>query len=225
MSILELRSVTKYVGADVVLNNITLTIPQSRIVLIRGRSGVGKSTLARIVALLVKPDSGEVYFKGLNTTKMNDSELSSIRLKYIGYVDQEYTLIPELTVYQNIELPLRLLGVSKQHRHELVEWVIEGLELRELRDRRIMELSGGQRQRVAIARALVKKPVLFVADEPFANLDDVTTDIVLDFIRETTREIKMGVLITTVELITSYEVDEEYILENTSLKRSSSKVE
>lgn len=219
MAILELRSVRKAVGGDVVLRDVNLVLEASRLVAIRGRSGVGKTTLARIAALLLKPDSGLVYFNGLETSKLSESELSSTRLKYIGYVDQDCSLIEELTVWENIELPLRLMNIERSSRAGIIGEVLEVLGLRGLEGRRPRELSGGQRQRVVLARALVKKPILLVADEPYAHLDDETVKVVMGYIRQLVSVSGLAVLITTTDLYAGMNVDEDYYLVNGVLEK------
>lgn len=220
MNTLELQGVAKKINGERVLENIDLTIPRGVIVVVRGRSGVGKSTLAKIAALIIDPDSGRVVFNGRDVSGLSEHEKSALRLRYIGYVDQDCTLINELTVWENIELPLKLLGVEKNRRIEIVNSVVEALGLKGLEYRRPRELSGGQRQRVAIARALAKKPLLLVADEPLAHLDDETARIVLDYIREVAGETGMSVLMTTTDLYTRLEVDRDYLLVNGVLREN-----
>ena len=220
MNTLELQGVAKKINGERVLENIDLAIPRGVIVVVRGRSGVGKSTLAKIAALIIDPDSGRVVFNGRDVSGLSEHEKSALRLRYIGYVDQDCTLINELTVWENIELPLKLLGVEKNRRVEIVNSVVEALGLKGLEYRRPRELSGGQRQRVAIARALAKKPLLLVADEPLAHLDDETARIVLDYIREVVGETGMSVLMTTTDLYTRLEVDRDYLLVNGVLREN-----
>lgn len=220
MNTLELQGVAKKINGERVLENIDLTIPRGVIVVVRGRSGVGKSTLAKIAALIIDPDSGRVVFNGRDVSGLSEHEKSALRLRYIGYVDQDCTLINELTVWENIELPLKLLGVEKNRRIEIVNSVVEALGLKGLEYRRPRELSGGQRQRVAIARALAKKPLLLVADEPLAHLDDETARIVLDYIRKVAGETGMSVLMTTTDLSTRLEVDRDYLLVNGVLREN-----
>jgi ABC-type lipoprotein export system ATPase subunit len=214
-----LQDVYKAIDSEVVLRGVDLQISSGVLVAVRGRSGVGKTTLARVAALLLKPDKGSVAFMGLNTRKLGDAETSALRLRYIGYVDQECTLIEELTAWENAELPLKLLGVDERIREEALSEVFEALGLRKLEYRKPRELSGGQRQRVVLARALVKKPRLLVADEPFAHLDDQTTRMVFEHVRALAEENGMSVLITTTDLYTRMDVDEDYILENGTLRR------
>lgn len=214
MYLLKLVGVLKVIGGEPILRDLNLEVPESATVLVRGKSGVGKSTLARIAALLWKPDNGTVFFNGIDTRTLSEKKRSEMRLKYIGYVDQECTLMPELTVLENIELPVLLLGVEKKKRRELVNSVLEALGLKGLEYRYPDELSGGQKQRAVIAMALVKEPRLLVADEPFSNLDDETAKSVLDYIRRLSRSNRLSALITTVDLYGKYQVDYEYVLEN-----------
>ena len=219
MSVLELQGVRKTIGGDTVLRGVELSLGPGRVVAVRGRSGVGKTTLAKVAALLLKPDSGLVYFNGLDTSKLSESELSSTRLKYIGYVDQDCSLIDELTVWENIELPLRLMNIERSNRAGIIGEVLEVLGLKGLESRRPRELSGGQRQRVVLARALVKKPILLVADEPFAHLDDETVRVVMGYIRQLASVSGLAVLITTTDLYAGMDVDEDYYLVNGVLVR------
>lgn len=222
-TVLKLANVVKSFSGSRVLRGVSLEVPKSTVVLVRGRSGAGKTTLAKISALLLEPDSGQVLFNGLNVLQASRAERSKIRLKYIGYVDQEFTLIGELTVRENIELPLALLSVDKSRRSQAVNEVIERLELKGLAYKYPDELSGGQRQRVAIARALVKGPQLLVADEPFSNLDRLTALSVLEYIMQLSRERGLSAIVTTVELSEEYNADIEYILEGGELRPASRK--
>lgn len=200
-----------------VLREIDLIIEESAIVLIRGRSGVGKTTLAKIAALLTLPDSGTVKFIG--KTVESNRQASRFRLHDIGYVDQECTLIPELTVRENIELPLRMLRARRRTQVDVLYEVLDLLGLRELQNKYPHQLSGGQRQRVAIARAIVKIPRLLVADEPFSNLDQETVNNILAYFKKLTRELGLAVLITTVDLYTDYATNADYLLNAGRLTR------
>lgn len=204
MELLELRNVSKVVGNELVLVSVSLNLRSGDVLVVRGRSGVGKTTLAKIASLQLVPDEGSVKFMGVDSTNLNDDLRSFLRLKYIGYVDQEYALLPRLTVYENVELPLALLGVPRKERRDRVRYVLDQVGLGGLEDRYPTELSGGERQRVAIARALVKKPRLLVADEPFSNLDEITTSRIVSLLKNLLPE--TAILITTTDLSTDYGV-------------------
>lgn len=203
-SLLELRNVSKIVGNEPVLTSVSLDLRRGEVLVVRGRSGVGKTTLAKIASLQLKPDGGSLKFMSTDLTDSSDALKSLLRLKYIGYIDQEYTLLPRLTVYENVELPLTLLGVPKKERRSRVSEVLSQVGLGGLENRYPDELSGGERQRVAIARALVKKPKLLVADEPFSNLDEITTSKIVDLFKTLVSEVKAAILITTTDLNADY---------------------
>jgi len=211
-TVLALRSVCKVVGSEAVLRGVDLELKPGDAVVVRGRSGVGKTTLAKIASVLILPDSGSVEFLGVEVSRASDAVRSSLRLKYIGYVDQEFTLLPKLTIYENLELPLTLLGVPKSERSVRVRELLNRLNLEGHEDRYPSELSGGERQRVAIARALIKKPKLVVADEPFSNLDDLTVSTVVELIREVVSEVGASVLITTTDLVSDYGIGVSRVL-------------
>ncbi|MFZ8783831.1 MAG: ATP-binding cassette domain-containing protein, partial [Desulfurococcaceae archaeon] len=160
-----------------------------------------------------------VVFLNRDVSRAGDSERAHLRLRYIGYIDQECALIEELSVRENIELSLRLVGAESSR--DAVREVLEVLGLKGLENRRPRELSGGQRQRVVIGRALVKRPVLLVADEPFAHLDEETARSIMNYIRSLVTSSGMSVLITTTDLYTPLSVDRDYILENGVLRERS----
>ncbi len=209
---LVLEKVSKTLGNTKVLDGVTLSVESGEFVIVRGRSGVGKSTLARIAALILKPDSGRVLFNSVDVSGLSDSELSKLRLKYVGYVDQYFTLINSYTVYENVELPLRIMGLPAGERRKRVEDVLSLLGLNEFANSLPEELSGGQKQKVAIARAIVKKPALLVADEPTSNLDNYSEAMVISLFRRLAVEEGVAVLMTTTDLITRFPTDRDLIL-------------
>ena len=214
MSLLKLVNIWKKYSGEYILKGIHLEVSEGKVVLIRGRSGVGKSTLAKIACLLMKPNMGSVIYRGNDVWRLSESRRASIKLKEIGYIDQSYTLLPELTVWENIELPLKILGVDKEERRKIIVELIETFEINGLEDHYPDQLSGGQRQRVAIARALAKKPKLLIADEPYSNLDDKIIEVIHSYIKSTVKKNKVATIITTVDLQTFYDVDEEYVLKD-----------
>jgi len=216
-NILELRKITYYRSGETILENISLTIASGEIIVVRGRTGVGKTTLAKIAALLLKPSTGQVFYMGEDITDKNREKLARIRLQYIGYVDQSYKLITTLTILENITLPLRLLGHKKEEAIEKALRMMEELGIKNTMNKYPTQVSGGQRQRAAIARALIKNPKLLVLDEPFSNLDEETTEIVYSVIQNYAREKRAGVLITTTDLYTKYNCDEDYLIKDRKL--------
>ncbi len=210
--IIELKKICFIRFKEQILRNLTLSINEGETIIIRGRSGVGKTTLAKIAALLIKPSSGKVFFRGKDVTIINEYRRSILRLKYIGYIDQYFKLIPTLTIIDNVSLPLRLIGVKKQEAYIKATKLLKELNIHNVKDRYPHEVSGGQRQRAAIARALIKKPLLIVADEPFSNLDDQTTSKILSILRNYAKNNKAGILITTTDLYTKYVCNHDYLL-------------
>jgi len=179
----RIREVTKeyHLGGEVVraLRGITIDLPEGDYVAIMGASGSGKSTLLNLLGCLDRPTTGTILLGDADVAKLNDDGLSEIRASRIGFVFQSYNLIPQLTVLENIEVPLyyqgRLSAESRQRCRELAEMVGLGDRLKH----RPTQLSGGQQQRVAIARSLANDPFFILADEPTGNLDSVTTAEIL----------------------------------------------
>ena len=166
------------------LNNITFSVEKGEFVAIMGPSGCGKSTLLNILGLLDEPDSGEYYFEGIATAGMNEHRRTRLRKGRIGFVFQSFNLIEELTVYENIELPLLALRVRPSERKQKVTAVMESMQIGHRRDHFPQQLSGGQQQRVAIARAVVPDPALILADEPTGNLDSANGEEVMHLLEQ-----------------------------------------
>lgn len=187
--VIKLVNVSKvYVSAGGVqtwaLRNINLSIRRGEMISIMGPSGHGKSTLLYVIGTLERPTSGKVFIDNVDTTLLNDEELSKLRNSKIGFVFQQYNLINRMTVEENIELPLIKLGIPRSKRKELVRDALlkVGGDLSWL-SKRPVQLSGGQQQRVAIARALVTNPSIILCDEPTGALDSKSSEIVLDILR------------------------------------------
>ena len=164
---------------------INTAIERGEFTAICGPSGSGKTTLLNIIGCIDRADSGRIILDGTDILGKNSDELAYLRREYFGFIFQTYNLIPVLSVYENVELPLKLL--RKYSGDEIRKFVMEALEkvgLLGLEDRKPLELSGGQQQRVSIARALVKKPKIILADEPTANLDSVNGESVVHLMEE-----------------------------------------
>ena len=213
--ILELRNVWKSYGGMPVLKGVNLRLSKGSLTVVRGRSGAGKSTLARIAGLLTKPDKGEIFFNSSSVNGLSDDELASLRLNYVGFVFQFFNLIPTLTVLENVELPLAIVGLSSSERRARALRALRELGVEELANRFPETLSGGERQRVAIARAIVNSPKILIADEPTSQLDDESAYRVIELIRELNRDSDITVLLTTTELWgDALEGSVEYLLKN-----------
>ena len=174
------------VGNQVVhaLDEVDLVINENEYVSIMGVSGSGKSTLLNILGLLDTPTSGDYILSGINTSKMDDDEMAGIRSTKIGYVFQSFHLIPRLTAFENIEMPMILSGIHPKERSNMVNFALERVGLTDRSDHRPEQLSGGQRQRVAIARSIVMEPDVLLADEPTGNLDSTSGKEVVKLIEE-----------------------------------------
>ena len=174
------------VGNQVVhaLDEVDLVINENEYVSIMGVSGSGKSTLLNILGLLDTPTSGDYILSGINTSKMDDDEMAGIRSTRIGFVFQSFHLIPRLTAFENIEMPMILSGIHPKERSNMVNFALERVGLTDRSDHRPEQLSGGQRQRVAIARSIVMEPDVLLADEPTGNLDSTSGKEVVKLIEE-----------------------------------------
>jgi len=166
------------------LNRVDFEVKKGEFVAIMGPSGCGKSTLLNILGLLDNPSSGNYYFDGIDVTRFNESQRTNIRKGNIGFVFQSFNLIDELTVYENIELPLIAMKVPGSARSEKVEGILEQMRIAHRRKHFPKQLSGGQQQRVAVARALITDPKLILADEPTGNLDSVNGEQVMRLLED-----------------------------------------
>ena len=198
--LIELRDVYKIypMGAEAVhaLDGVSLTIDRGEFVAIVGQSGSGKSTAMNIIGCLDVPTSGIYRLGGVDVSTMDDDQQAEIRNKMLGFIFQQYNLIPKLTVLENVELPLLYAGVPGQERRERAIRALERVGLAEKQRNLPSQLSGGQQQRVSIARALAGEPSVILADEPTGALDSRTGREVLAFLQKLNREGDTVVLIT-----------------------------
>ncbi|ATG79129.1 ABC transporter ATP-binding protein [Pseudoalteromonas sp. 1_2015MBL_MicDiv] len=178
------------------LSNITLTVKEGDFLAIMGPSGCGKSTLLSILGMLDSPTSGSFEFAGTDIAGYSEKQLAELRKASIGFVFQSFNLIDELTVYQNVELPLQYQKISKSERKERVETILKRVGIDHRGDHLPQQLSGGQQQRVAVARALVINPKLILADEPTGNLDSKNGDEVMAMLRELNKEGTTVIMVT-----------------------------
>lgn len=203
MPIAELKDVKKIypLGKTLVhaLKGVSFAIEKGDFVSIAGPSGSGKSTILNLLGCVDTASSGQVLINGVDTSSLNDRQITKLRHEVLGFIFQSFNLIPVLNVYENVEFPL-LLGKSRASKQERKDWVnhlINAVGLTEWQSHKPNELSGGQRQRVAIARALATKPSIVMADEPTANLDSVTSQAIIELMKKMNRELNTTFIFST----------------------------
>lgn len=205
MQILEMKNIVKtyLMGEEkqTVLKNVNFSINEGEFISILGPSGSGKSTLMNIIGCLDVPTSGEYILNGNEVKDLEEAELARIRNKEIGFVFQQFQLLPRLSALQNVELPLIYAGVKEKDRKERAKEMLIRVGLGEKLKNRPNQLSGGQQQRVAIARALVTHPTIILADEPTGALDQKTGHQIMDLFKELNREGRTIIIITHDEKI------------------------
>lgn len=188
----------------IALNKLSFVVQEGEFVAVMGPSGCGKSTLLNILGLLDDPDGGSFVFNGIEVAGFNERKRADLRKHNIGFVFQSFNLIDELTVFENVELPLIYTGVKTAERKERVDAVLEKMQIMHRRNHFPQQLSGGQQQRVAVARAVVNKPKLILADEPTGNLDSSNGNEVMDLLTE------LNEAGTTIIMVTHSEHDAKY---------------
>lgn len=200
-ALIELKHIYKiyYLGGEEIRasDDVSLTICRGEFVAIVGKSGSGKSTLMNIIGALDVPSMGEYYLGGEDVSDMTDKELAHIRNKMIGFIFQQYNLLPKLNILENVELPLLYAGVSASERKERAMASLRKVGLEEKWRNFPNQLSGGQQQRVAIARALASKPAILLADEPTGNLDSKTSQEVLGLLKLTNSRFSQTIVMIT----------------------------
>jgi putative ABC transport system ATP-binding protein len=199
--IVEIRDLKKsYRRGDQVvpvLENITFDIQQGEFVALMGPSGSGKSTLLNLIAGIDKVDSGSIRVGGIEITELSETELAHWRATHVGFIFQFYNLIPVLTAFENVELPLHLTQITRKERREHVKMALRLVNLSDRMDHYPGQLSGGEQQRVAIARAMVTDPAILVADEPTGDLDRVSAEEILELMVRLNRESRMTIIMVT----------------------------
>ncbi|MBP6941246.1 MAG: ABC transporter ATP-binding protein [Syntrophorhabdaceae bacterium] len=200
-AIVEIRGLGKayYRGSQVVpvLHDISFDIIEGEFLALMGPSGSGKSTLLNLIAGIDEPDSGTIKVGGVDITALPETELARWRAVHVGFIFQFYNLIPVLTAFENVELPLILAPLTRKERKEHVEMALRVVNLTDRMDHYPGQLSGGQQQRVAIARAIVTDPTILVADEPTGDLDRVSAEEIMDLIDRLNHESGKTVIMVT----------------------------
>ena len=199
-------------GATRVLHDVDITITRGELVAVMGPSGSGKSTLLHCLAGLLAPDAGQVHLDGGRIDTLSERARSTLRLHRMGFVFQFGDLIPELTLVENVELPLRLTGTGRRAARARAMAMLSSLEIDQVADRRVNEVSGGQAQRAAVARALVHEPAIVFADEPTGSLDTLAGELVLEALVSAAREQNTAVVLVTHEPRVAAYADREVML-------------
>ena len=221
MKVLVLKNVWKSYGDDIqVIKGADLTVEEGELAFILGRSGSGKTTLLEIIAGLEKPDKGNVEIDGFDITHSVRSDVSRIRLTKIGFIFQQHNLIEELTVMENIYLPLKIRGEKGYKKN--AEEIIKMLNMEYMKDRIVKDLSLGEHQRVAIARALLMKPSIILADEPTASLDRQNARKVAELLEEIHKKHKATILIVSHDRIFDDMEGNRYLLNDGKLEKMTS---
>ncbi|HOB16392.1 MAG TPA: ABC transporter ATP-binding protein [Defluviitoga sp.] len=200
------------------LKNVSLTIHKGEFIAILGPSGSGKTTLLNCLAAIDYPTAGEVYFKGIPFQNLKEEERTAFRAKNMGFVFQFFNLVPVLTVLENVELPLLILGSKNKEAKEKAYEVLKKLKLESKVDRFPYELSGGEQQRVAIGRAIVHSPEVIWADEPTGNLDSETGEKIIDLLEQIREENGTTLVIVTHDLNIAKKADRILFIRDGVLK-------
>lgn len=203
------------------VNNLSFEVPEGTFAAIIGKSGAGKSTLLGLLGALDRPTSGEIIVGDKDVAKMNDQKLIKYRRQTIGFVFQNYNLIPNLTALENVMLPMEFAGMSSAKRKTRAEELLTevGLSLDE-QQRKPARLSGGQQQRVAIARALANKPHLILADEPTGNLDSQTGKMIFDLLHSLAKSENTTIIAVTHDLSIAGKTDASFTLSDGQLRKT-----
>jgi putative ABC transport system ATP-binding protein len=200
-AIVQVHNVTKIYKRDKmeipVLQNITIDVPDGEFLALMGPSGSGKTTLLNLIAGIDRPNSGSIVIAGTDISTLKESALAKWRSRHVGFVFQFYNLLPVLTAYENVELPLLLTHLSKKEKREHVEMALNVVGLNDRMKHYPKQLSGGQEQRVAIARAIVTDPTIIVADEPTGDLDKKSADEILLLMERLNSEFKKTIVMVT----------------------------
>lgn len=201
MALIEVRDVTKryHKGDETItpLDGVSLSIEQGEFVSLMGASGTGKSTLLNLIATIDKPDSGSIVIDGTEVTSLSRTKLAHWRAANMGYIFQTHNLVPVLTAWENVELPLLLLPMSSSERRKRVDVALKAVDLLDRANHYPRQMSGGQEQRVGIARAIVAHPRVVVADEPTGDLDADTSEQILSLLRRLNEQLDVTLLMVT----------------------------
>ncbi len=224
MPLIEIKNVTKqyHKGDETItpLDAVSLDIEQGEFISLMGASGTGKSTLLNLVASIDRPDSGNIVVDGTDITQLSRTRLANWRAANLGYIFQAHNLVPVLTAYENIELPLLLLPMSRNERRKRIEIALRAVNLLDRADHYPRQMSGGQEQRVGIARAIVAHPKVVVADEPTGDLDPDTSGQILDLLRRLKEQLNVTLLMVTHDTDAARIADKQFRLDHGKLRET-----
>ena len=224
MALIEIRNVTKqfHKGGETItpLDSVSLDIEQGEFISLMGASGTGKSTLLNLIASIDQPDSGSIVIDGTDITNLSRTKLASWRAANMGYIFQTHNLVPVLTAFENIELPLLLLPMSASERRKRIQIALQAVDLLDRADHYPRQMSGGQEQRVGIARAIVAHPRVVVADEPTGDLDPVTSNQILDLLKRLNEQLNVTFLMVTHDTGAAGIAHKQFILDHGKLAQA-----
>lgn len=221
MSLINVKGVTKVYrkGDETItpLDNVSLSVEQGEFISLMGASGTGKSTLLNLIASIDKPDSGNIVIDGTDITLLSGTKLAKWRTANMGYIFQTHNLIPVLTAYENIELPLLLLPMSRSERRKRVQIALAAVDLLDRSNHYPRQLSGGQEQRIGVARAIVAHPKVVVADEPTGDLDPDTSEQILDLLKRLNKQLNVTLVMVTHDVDAAKIADKQFHLDRGKL--------
>ena len=230
MSLIEINNITKHYhkGEETIkpLDGVTFEIEAGEFVALMGASGTGKSTLLNLIASIDRPDAGTITVDGVDITTLSRTQLANWRAANMGYIFQTHNLVPVLTAYENIELPLLLLPLSRSDRRRRVEIALEAVQLNDRAEHYPRQLSGGQEQRVGIARAIVAHPKVVVADEPTGDLDPDASAQIVELLKQLNMQLGVTLLMVTHDAQVAAVAGKQFFLKHGKLvqKRSRASV-
>lgn len=229
MTLIQCHNLTKeYRKGDTVirpLDDLSLSVPEGEFLALMGPSGSGKTTLLNLIAGIDQPTAGDLVIDGQNIANLSRSKLAAWRSKYIGYIFQLYNLVPVLTAYENVELPLLLHPMTRKQRHERVSTALELVNIADRHDHYPRQLSGGQEQRVAIARAIVTDPKIIVADEPTGDLDKRAANAIMQLLQRLNDELNKTLIMVTHDPATAEYADRTLHLDKGRLAEAAEEAE
>lgn len=221
MAMIEVDSVTKryHKGGETItpLQELSLSVEEGSFIALTGASGTGKSTLLNLIASIDRVDEGSIHVDGTDITRLSRTQLAHWRASNLGYIFQNHNLVPVLTAYENVELPLLLLPLTRSERNKKVHVALDAVDLVDRANHYPRQLSGGQEQRVGIARAIVAHPTVVVADEPTGDLDPDTSAQILHLLARTREQLGVTLLMVTHDHAAAQSAEQTFCLENGKL--------